>query len=455
MAHAVPEKKHAVLGPSGWDTWGTCPGSVPLGAGIPNNSSRYAREGTAAHQLLEDCLVGGLDAEDLIGREYEVEGEIFIVDMEMAEAVDAALNYIHDTVKPERGDVLMTEAAVPLQHLTGEEGAEGTSDVLAIVDGGKTMIVMDYKHGTGVKVWASEYLDESEAAAGHTPRPNGQMAMYALGRLHDIGFVYDEIETVKLVILQPRQEHIDEFEMPIEALQAFADVVAEAAAKVELNRQVFAEGNELDLVPSEKGCKFCKAKHFCPALKAVTSNALAVASEATDFEDLTLPKKASSATHIGEHISPEKLAEVMRAAPLIEDFIKAVRGEVERRLLAGLEVPGFYLGVGRAGNRRWADEEVALKELTKNGRLKMSEATTAKIISPTQAEKLLKNRSVWSKIAPLIETPPGGPSVCKEGDKNPPYKLLTSEAEDFDDLDATNSADPAADAAMKADLLGD
>jgi hypothetical protein len=476
MAHAVPEKKHAVLGPSGWDTWGNCPGSVPLGADIPNESSRYAREGTAAHQLLEDCLVGGLDAEDLIGREYEVEGESFVVDMDMAEAVDAALNYIRDTVKPERGDVLMTEASVPLQFMTGEEGAEGTSDVLAIVDGGKTMIVMDYKHGQGVKVWASERRELIDGSQ-ELPNPNGQMAMYALGRLHEIGFVYDEIETVKLVILQPRMEQIDEFEMPLAELQAFGQQVELAAAKVDMARLAFEQGEDIELNPTEKGCKFCKAKPRCPALRNMTSSALSIVSDAEDFDNLTLPKKASSVA-VGGDTPAEKLAEFMRAIPMIEEACKSVRGEVERRLLAGQQVPGYYLGVGRAGNRRWVDEEHALRELTKNGRLKMSEATTAKIISPTQAEKLLKSRSVWSKIAPLIETPPGGPSVCKEGDKNPPYKLLTSEAEDFDNLEAADakealldgdnseplyekmqriangSADPAADAA-KADLLGD
>ena len=94
MAVHVAEKPHAELGPSKWDQWGTCPGSIPLTAGMPNNSSAYAREGTAAHQLLQDCLEGGFDAEDLLGREYEIEGEVFIVDMDMADAVNTALGWV-------------------------------------------------------------------------------------------------------------------------------------------------------------------------------------------------------------------------------------------------------------------------------------------------------------------------------------------------------------------------
>ena len=436
MAHAVPEKKHAELGPSKWDTWGNCPGSVPLSADLPHSSSRYAREGTAAHQLLQDCLEGGLDAEDLIGREYEVEGETFIVDSDMADAVDVAINYVRDTINPERGDILLVEQGVPLQQLTGEEDAEGTSDVVGIIDGGKTLVVADYKHGQGVRVYSSEYVSEEELAAGVAPRPNGQLAMYGLGTLHKLGLIYDEIETVKLVVLQPRLEHIDEHEMPVAALLEFGDEVAEAAARVELNRQLHEQGEPLDLHPTEKGCKFCKAKAHarCPALKALTSNALAISSNAEDFDDLTLPKRAASVV-VSSDLTPDQLAEVMRAVPLIEEYIKAIRAEVERRLLAGETVPGYYLGVGRAGNRAWADPDVALKELTKSGRLKVAEATTAKVISPTQAEKLLKSRpKIWSQIAPLITTPTGGPSVCKDGDKNLPYLLPSSAPEDFDDL---------------------
>lgn len=434
MATHVAEKAHAELGPSKWDQWGNCPGSIVLGEGLPNKSNDYADEGTAAHELLANCIDGGLDAEDLLGKEYEVNGKIWTVTRDMADAVDAALNYIRDRVNPERGDVLYSEQSVPLQWLTGEQDAEGTSDIIAVVEEGRKLLVMDYKHGQGVKVYASDKMGLE---------PNGQMAMYALGAHQKYGILYDEIEAVEVVILQPRIEHIDEFELSLEELQDFGAKVTEAAGRVELNLQKFEESGgdvgALDLNPTDKGCKFCRAKHTCPALRNLTSRALSVASEATDFEDLTLPKQASSATHIGEHISAEKLAEVMRASDMIETFIKAVRAEVERRLLAGEPVPGYYLGIGKAGARAWIDPEVALKELSKNGRLKMSEATTSKVISPTQAEKLLKSRpKIWSQIAPLITKPAGGPSVCRDGDNNKPYILPSSEPEDFEDLTVSN-----------------
>lgn len=434
MSVHVPDKPHAVLGPSKWDQWGTCPGSIPLTEGLPNNSSGYAREGNAAHALLEDCLEGGFDAEDLLGREYEVEGEIFVVDMDMADAVNTAIGWVKQEIDVDKGDILLVEQQVPISQLTGETDAVGSSDVIGICDGGKLLVVMDYKHGKGVQVYASTYVVEEDAAAGVGPDPNGQMAMYGLGALHMLMPIYDTIERVKLVIMQPRIDWYDSIEMPVAKLLEFGEKVTEAAGMVELNRQVHAEGNTLDLVPSDKGCKFCKAKHFCPALKGVMTNALAVASKATDFDDLTLPKKAASVV-IDEQIEPEKLAEMMRAAPMIETIIKAVRAEVERRLFDGQQVPGFYLGEGKRGNRAWIDEDQAAIELTKSGRLKVDEAFEKKLLSPTKAEKVLKSRpKIWAKIAPLIHQPEGKPSVCADGDKNPPYRLPSPE--DFEDLTA-------------------
>jgi hypothetical protein len=36
-----------------------CPGSVALSEGMPSKSSKFAEEGTAAHQLAEECLTSG------------------------------------------------------------------------------------------------------------------------------------------------------------------------------------------------------------------------------------------------------------------------------------------------------------------------------------------------------------------------------------------------------------
>lgn len=56
---------HAQLGPSGASRWMACPGSVRLSAGLPDESSPFAEEGTKAHELAEICLKQGYHPSDL------------------------------------------------------------------------------------------------------------------------------------------------------------------------------------------------------------------------------------------------------------------------------------------------------------------------------------------------------------------------------------------------------
>src|SRR5436190_5749283 len=143
------------------------------------------------------------------------------------------------------------------------------------------------------------------------------------------------------------------------------------------------------------------------------------AASAEDFADLTMPKKASSLV-VNEDASSEKLAEFLRAVPLIESAITAVRAEAERRLFAGEDVPGFYLGIGRKGNRAWA--EGAEKQVIKKGRLTKAQAYEQKLISPAKAEKLLgKDTMKLLSTEGWITQADGKPSVCMDGDRNERY----------------------------------
>jgi hypothetical protein len=421
----VVEKDHAKLGPSGWDRWSNCPGSVALSRGQPNNSSIYAAEGTVAHEVADRLLREEIaSADELLGHTFQVEGFDIEVDEEMVEAVTLYVDIVRE--KAGEDGILLPEQQVPIGHLTGETGAEGTSD--AIVINGKRMTVIDLKYGKGVRVNAEG---------------NGQGRMYGLGALHKFGMVYEDIDEVEIMIVQPRLEDgVTSEVLSIGELEEFKDEVELAAARVELNDAIDVAVNiqgtadgELELVPGEKQCKFCPAAAICPALKNEMSKALAPLSScsAEDFADLTMPKQASS-LEINPDATNDKLAEFLRAVPLIEGAITAVRAEVERRLFEGQEIPGFYLGVGRKGNRRWADgaEEQLKKRLG-------AKAYEKKLIGVPAAEKAFKAQPrTWAKIKDLIVQSEGKPSVCMKGDKNPPYVPVT--AEDFADLSAQTEA---------------
>ena len=412
------DKPHSRLGPSGWDRWSRCPGSAALCDTVPNKVSIYAAEGTVAHEVADRVLRGEVDhPEALVGEVFQSDGFDIVVDMETADAVNTYVATVRELIG---NGVLMPEMQVPIGHLTGERDAAGTSDCIGISAGGTRLIVIDLKYGKGNAVDAKD---------------NGQGRLYALGALELLGAIFDEIVEVEIVIVQPRLDSVSSEILSVAELREFANEVEVAAGLVRLNDEVFGEGNDLDLNPGEKQCKFCDAKGVCPALREEVSSSLAVvASTAGDFADLTLPKQAA-AVSITPEIDAERLAEFLRAVPLIEDAIKGVRAEVERRLFDGQSVPGFYLGVGRKGNRKWgvADIEEQLKK-----RLG-SAAYERKLISVATAEKLFKAKPrTWAKIADLVVQDEGKPSVCKEGDKNPPYALPS--ADDFTDLSVPTEA---------------
>jgi hypothetical protein len=424
MTNKITEKDHAELGPSSWDRWSACPGSVSLSRGLPNTTSFYAAEGSVAHEVADRVLREEIaDASALLGETFEIEGHSITVDGEMVDAVDTYVGYVRQ-LAPTENDILLPEQAVPIGQLTGEPGAEGTSDTIVIANGGKLLHVVDLKYGKGVRVNAEG---------------NGQGRMYALGALHKLSMVYDAIEEVEIHIIQPRFEDGFSSEiLSIGELEEFRDQVELAAGSVAMAADI----SEQDMLaqylnPGEKQCKFCPAAAICPALKEWASQSLAPfsSSSAEDFADLTMPKQAASLV-VNEDASNEKLAEFLRAVPLIEAAITAVRAETERRLFLGEEIPGFYLGIGRKGDRKWADgAEARLKKLLGAGK-----AYEKKLIGVPAAEKMLKKAKpkVWEKIKEeLITQAPGKPSVCMEGDKNERYIPVT--AADFADLSSAES----------------
>lgn len=179
------------------------------------------------------------------------------------------------------------------------------------------------------------------------------------------------------------------------------------------------------LNPGEKQCRFCKAKSTCPALLAEVTNA--VGGEPATAEDFAQFVPIDTTDGIGDNY----LSLAMDKVGLVEDWCKAIRAEVERRLLRGDKVPGYKLVEGKQGIRRWVDAdkaEAALKAL----KLKQDEIFERELISPTAAEKLLKKTpEKWDKLQGLISRNPGKPSVAPATDKRPELAVHTATADEF------------------------
>lgn len=123
----------------------------------------------------------------------------------------------------------------------------GTSDCIIFKDDGVCHVI-DYKHGSGVKVYAE-----------HNP----QGMLYGLGVIQEFGFIHN-IKTLKLTIVQPRLDHIDEWEISREDLLAWGEEI-----------KPIAELAMTDVAPlnaGEKQCQFCRAKLGCRARAEMAMN---------------------------------------------------------------------------------------------------------------------------------------------------------------------------------------
>ncbi|HIC9076736.1 TPA: DUF2800 domain-containing protein [Klebsiella aerogenes] len=395
---------HARLSPSSAHRWMRCPGSLALESTQPDKSSAFAEEGTRAHELAEKILNGRLQG-------FEHQGG---TDPEMH---DYVLRYVDAVWTLAEGNELMAEQRVDFSHIVGVENSFGTADAVVIV--GNELQIHDLKYGRGVQVDAEQ---------------NEQLQLYALGALEQFNLLYD-FDSVRLFIHQPRLNHVSEWALSVEELEAFGQRAQEAAANVIVMFNIAeCEGvNTLPLenfTPGEKQCRFCKASAICTAREQFHMQTVA-----GDFDDLTAPigELVTGAIARVPMLTNEQLAEIYGQADFLESWLKAIRDRVNSELNAGHPVPGFKLVTGKQGNRAWRNE-VEAEELLKSFRLKQDQMYSQKVISPTQAEKLLKKESPrrWTKVEALITRSDGKPTIAPESDPRP--ALNVNPVNDFDDV---------------------
>lgn len=452
IAAVVEDQEHALLSPSSAYTWIECAASTAAQIGQPDESSEYADEGTAAHELAKWCLESVLDAESFLGtvipvgtvtRRDEETGETiteprrtFEVDEEMAAYVQLYVDGVRERVEALRlagAEVtLLVEQRLSIEHITGERGAKGTSDCVIIAvwpDGRAEIEVRDLKYGRGVAVSAER---------------NPQAMIYA-DAAHEEHSAFYDFDRINIVIHQPRvNEKPSEWATTATELHTWISETAKPAADRAL---LYVDSVELaplspsDFNPGEKQCKFCKAKAVCPALAAHVEQTIGA-----DFDALDAGINGADATYVTsvmnvDLLDNERLGVIYASLDLIDSWAKAVRGRIEHELLQARAVPGVKLVAGRRGARQWSDAEKA-EALLKSMRLKQDQMYNFKLISPTQADKLLRNESPrrWKKVEAEIVQRDGRPSVAPDSDPRPALEIQPPE-DDFGVAPADDGSD--------------
>lgn len=409
---------HAELSPSGSSKWTVCTAAPGAERGQPNPGSEASRRGTCGHQIGEELLKARLAGQPLdpgvyLGRvmgfprdsrnedwldklpkgtgiEFE-----YAAEQELVEAAAAYANLIWDR-KEALGGELFVEQRVPIDHITGEEGASGSSD--AVIVAGDLVEVYDLKCGRG-KVYAYDIIESEvyDPMTGEQAPPryrmNTQGAMYVLGTLRKYG-LETKVERVKFVIVQPFvSPSISEYECSIDELLELGRWLSQKAEETRSNPQ---------FVPGPKQCFFCRARFDCAARNAENLKA------AVDgFDDVDSAESFAAAPM--KPLFVPNLGQLWGKVSMIRAWCDDIETKLLDELDKGTQIVGadgepMKLVEGRRPPKEWTDDGLAESLMT---RFRLGDAMwNKKLISPTQAAKLAPPEKK-RKDAPEVETPIG------------------------------------------------
>jgi len=382
-------RAHALLSASGASRWMNCTPSARLEEKFDESStSSFAAEGTLAHEFGDVNLRfknGEIDEKTLKAELKKLRKDKNYTD-EMESEVEKYVTIVMEAfavAKARTPDAkLLIEERVDFSHLV--EKGFGTGDVCIVADG--ILDVIDLKYGKGVKVDADK---------------NPQLMLYGSGALRNFEMLYD-IHTVNLVIVQPRLDHLSEWQISTEDLIEWGEKeVRPKAAKAYQGKGVQKAGDH---------CKWCKVKAMCATLAAKN-----VKLAQHDFKDPHL-------------LTESQVLEVYKQQPMLVDWVNAVAKYLLDEAVKGKKWPGMKLVEGRS-NRKWLDDK-KVQDVLADNLFDEKDYTTTKIQGITAVEKLVGKSDFPKILGELVIKPQGKPTLVPMSDKRPAVGIEQAK-EDF------------------------
>lgn len=384
---------HALLSPSGASRWIACPRSARLEQQFPDRAGQAAAEGTLAHELAE-LMIGfklGRVKKPAYTKALKTIQSNELYSVEMLNYMDEYSAYVLEefhNVQAHTPDAdIFLETRLDMTDYVPE--GFGTGDVCIVAD--HVLNFIDLKYGKGVPVDATE---------------NKQMMLYALGLIKEYAHLYDA-HTVRMTIYQPRLDSISTWQIAVEDLLDWAETVLKPAAQLAFEgKGEFSPG---------KHCQFCKAKAVCRANSEW--NLEAAKKEFTNPDLLT----------------EEEVAEVLERSASLKKWLTNVEDyALMKAIHDGTQWPGLKLVEGRS-NRRYIDENAVVVRLCEAGVDKDKIYKPQSLVGITELQKNIGKPLFTQIIEPLLEKPPGAPTLVSEEDPRPVYSDPKSAASDFAD----------------------
>lgn len=365
----MPPIKHATLSASAAQRWMACPPSVMATKGMPDTTSEYAEEGTAAHEVAEYKLRWNLGEKSIAPPST---GK-FDAD-EIDRYTDVYAYYVSDvfeTLRKKCPDaILLIEQRLDFSDYVPD--GFGTGDAVIIAD--DVMQICDLKYGKGIRVAADN---------------NPQMMLYALGALNMYGCLYD-IKTVRLAIIQPRLDNISEWEISVEDLYKWAETELKPKA------QLAAKG-EGEFSAGEH-CRFCKLKATC---RKRAERMLELAKY-----DFAPPAE----------LSETEISAVMKIAADLAKWADDVFAYAQAQAINnGVHWDGYKIVEGRS-NRKFTDEK-KVADICREQGYQLSQIYKTTLIGITDMEKLMGKKRFREILSDFVTKPKGKLTLVPITDK--------------------------------------